>query len=65
MFCQFGVPINDFGPGGTAVCRNVVVNNGRHSASSLDEIGKAINLVERVSFLETGLYIRMIYQLWI
>jgi hypothetical protein len=51
MFCQFGVPINDFALGGTAVCRNVVVNKGRHSASGLDGTGEAINLVERVPFL--------------
>jgi hypothetical protein len=51
MFCQFGVSINDFGQGGTAVYRNVVVNKGHHSALGLDGTEEAINLVERVSFL--------------
>ena len=50
MFCQFGVPINDFGLGGTAVCGNVVVDKGRHSMSRLDGTRVAIKLLGRVRF---------------
>jgi hypothetical protein len=50
MLCQFGVPINDFKLGGTAVCRKVVVTRGHYSSSGLGGTREPTNLVEGFRF---------------